>query len=79
MVEFPAELLHSRTVVVDCLAGARHEAGDLIQAQIDWSKVRELPDILAHGFVQQPLLPVYKTVGQAAWDLAAARVALASL
>jgi 1-piperideine-2-carboxylate/1-pyrroline-2-carboxylate reductase [NAD(P)H] len=24
-------------------------------------------------------LPVYKTVGQAAWDLAAARVAIASL
>ncbi|NKI72481.1 delta(1)-pyrroline-2-carboxylate reductase family protein [Collimonas pratensis] len=79
MVEFPAELLHSRTVVVDCLAGAKHEAGDLIQAQIDWSKVRELPDVLAHGFVQQALLPVYKTVGQAAWDLAAARVAIASL
>ncbi|MEO6920864.1 MAG: delta(1)-pyrroline-2-carboxylate reductase family protein [Collimonas sp.] len=79
MVEFPAELLHSRTVVVDCLAGAKHEAGDLMQAQIDWSKVRELPDVLAHGFVQQAVLPVYKTVGQAAWDLAAARVAIASL
>lgn len=79
MVEFPAELLHSRTVVVDCLAGAKHEAGDLLQAQIDWSKVRELPDVLAHGFVQQAVLPVYKTVGQAAWDLAAARVAIASL
>ncbi|AMP01367.1 ornithine cyclodeaminase/mu-crystallin family protein [Collimonas arenae] len=79
MVEFPAELLHSRTVVVDCLAGAKHEAGDLLQAKIDWDKVRELPDVLAQGFVQQPLLPVYKTVGQAAWDLAAARVAIASL
>lgn len=79
MVEFPAELLHSRTVVVDCLAGAKHEAGDLLQAKIDWSKVRELPDVLAHGFVRQPVLPVYKTVGQAAWDLAAARVAIASL
>ncbi|WP_211471895.1 delta(1)-pyrroline-2-carboxylate reductase family protein [Collimonas humicola] len=79
MVEFPAELLHSRTIVVDCLAGAKHEAGDLIQAQIDWSKVRELPDVLAHGFVQQAQLPVYKTVGQAAWDLAAARVAIATL
>ncbi|WP_395823355.1 delta(1)-pyrroline-2-carboxylate reductase family protein [Collimonas sp.] len=79
MVEFPAELLHSRTVAVDCLAGAKHEAGDLLQAKIDWGKVRELSDLLAHGFVQQPLLPVYKTVGQAARDLAAARVAIASL
>lgn len=79
MVEFPAELLHSRTVVVDCLAGAKHEAGDLLQAQVDWSKVLELPDVLAHGFTQETLLPVYKTVGQAAWDLAAARVAIASL
>ncbi|MFC5472581.1 delta(1)-pyrroline-2-carboxylate reductase family protein [Paraherbaspirillum soli] len=79
MVEFPAQLLHSRTVVVDCLAGAKHEAGDLLQANIDWSKVRELPEVLALGIEQQPALPVFKTVGQAAWDLAAARVAIASL
>lgn len=79
MVEFPAELLHNRTIVVDCLAGAKHEAGDLLQANIDWAKVLELPDVLAHGFVRQPVLPVYKTVGQAAWDLAAARVAIALL
>ena len=80
MVEFPAALLHSRQIVVDDLAGARHEAGDLIQAGIDWSQVRELA-----GMLDQPpptgagSLPVFKTVGQAAWDLAAARVALMSL
>jgi 1-piperideine-2-carboxylate/1-pyrroline-2-carboxylate reductase [NAD(P)H] len=35
MVEFPAALLHQRAIVVDHLAGAQHEAGDLIQAGID--------------------------------------------
>jgi 1-piperideine-2-carboxylate/1-pyrroline-2-carboxylate reductase [NAD(P)H] len=76
MVEFPAELLHARLIVVDHLAGARHEAGDLIQADIDWDKVRDIPDIVAHGIKRAELMPVLKTVGHAAWDLAAARVAV---
>ncbi|PUA20310.1 delta(1)-pyrroline-2-carboxylate reductase family protein [Glaciimonas sp. PCH181] len=79
MVEFPAELLHSRTVVVDYLAGAKHEAGDLLQAKIDWSAVRELPEIVQQPWPETTPLPVFKTVGHAAWDLAAARVAIASL
>ena len=77
MAEFPAQLLHRRTVVVDCLTGAQQEAGDLLQANIDWSKVCELPQVLAQGWRAKGSVPVYKTVGQAAWDLAAARVALA--
>lgn len=82
MVEFPAALLAERTIVVDDLGGAKHEAGDLIQAGVDWSRVRAIGDILAgRGEKLQPAqgLPVFKTVGQASWDLAAARVARDSL
>jgi 1-piperideine-2-carboxylate/1-pyrroline-2-carboxylate reductase [NAD(P)H] len=79
MMELPAELLHAREVVVDHIAGAKHEAGDLIQAGIDWSKVRDLSDIVARGFELTGPAPVLKTVGHAAWDLAAARVAVQSL
>ena len=79
MAEFPPELLHSRQVVVDDLGGARHEAGDLLQASIDWTRVRELSSVLATRSEPGAALPVFKTVGQATWDLAAARVAIASL
>jgi 1-piperideine-2-carboxylate/1-pyrroline-2-carboxylate reductase [NAD(P)H] len=77
MAEFPAALLHARAIVVDHLAGARHEAGDLLQAGIDWSGVRDLGTVLANGCPTADALPVFKTVGHAAWDLAAARVATA--
>ena len=75
MVELPAQLLRDRIVVVDTLDGAQHEAGDLIAADMDWSTVRELCDIgrdndrARHRWV-------LKTVGHAAWDLAACRTLL---
>jgi 1-piperideine-2-carboxylate/1-pyrroline-2-carboxylate reductase [NAD(P)H] len=79
MVEFPASLLHARRIVVDDLAGAHHEAGDLIQAKVDWAGVAGIGDVLSGKIAPDTLgsagaLPVFKTVGQAAWDLAAARV-----
>jgi 1-piperideine-2-carboxylate/1-pyrroline-2-carboxylate reductase [NAD(P)H] len=77
MAEFPAALLHARQIVVDDLAGARHEAGDLLRGKVDWQKVMSISDFLGHNARCAPALPVFKTVGQAAWDLAAARVALA--
>ncbi|MGA0608678.1 delta(1)-pyrroline-2-carboxylate reductase family protein [Caldimonas sp. KR1-144] len=79
MAELPAALLARRDIVVDDLTGARHEAGDLLRAGIDWSRVDELADwIDAPG--RRPSRPgvAVKTVGQAAWDLAAAHVACAS-
>ncbi|MFL9927376.1 delta(1)-pyrroline-2-carboxylate reductase family protein [Herbaspirillum lusitanum] len=84
MVEFPAELVHARKVVVDDLGGAHHEAGDLIQAKVDWSSVSAIGDLLSGKIApaslnQDGLLPIFKTVGQASWDLAAARVARAFL
>ena len=78
MAELPPALLHARAIVVDDIEGARHEAGDLIQAGVDWGNVRALGDILAGNAAAPPgqpaCAPVFKTVGQAAWDLAAARV-----
>lgn len=79
MAEFPAQLLHARSIVVDDRPGAMHEAGDLIRAGIDWTKVRELSEISGDDRVHGGVTPVLKTVGQAAWDLAAARVVAASL
>lgn len=79
MLELPAELLHARPIVVDHVAGAKHEAGDLMRAGIDWDKVRDLSSIVAHGFERTGIAPVLKTVGHAAWDLAAARVAVQSI
>lgn len=75
MAEIPAELLHARGVVVDHLAGARHEAGDLLRANIDWSKARDLASVIRNGITGKSPAPVLKTVGHAVWDLAAARVA----
>ncbi|NYT63384.1 delta(1)-pyrroline-2-carboxylate reductase family protein [Alcaligenaceae bacterium] len=73
----PSTLLASQ-IYVDDPAGARHEAGDLIQAKIDWSGVLPLSHALSHGApFHQPI--VFKTVGCAAWDLAAARCALAKI
>lgn len=76
MVEFPADLLQERRIVVDHLAGAQHEAGDLLQAGIDWSQVRDIGSVVVNGWSRSDLSPVLKTVGHAAWDLAAARVAV---
>lgn len=79
MAELPPELLHARSIVVDHLEGAKHEAGDLLRAQIDWVKVRDLAAASADAARINDPVPVLKTVGHAAWDLAAARVAAAGL
>jgi len=73
--ELSPEIIHASEVFVDDPGGAPHEAGDLIQANIDWKLVRALGEILPHAV--PPTRPrVFKTVGCAAWDLAAARVAI---
>lgn len=74
MAEVPAALVRSRRVVVDTLDGARHEAGDLIQAGIDMAQVLALDAALGSAPPEAPVL--FKTVGHAAWDLAAAQLAL---
>ena len=76
MCEVPASVVRSRRVVVDTVEGACHEAGDLLQAGLDASAMQSLAEALERPPPDAPVL--FKTVGQAAWDLAAAHVALAA-
>jgi 1-piperideine-2-carboxylate/1-pyrroline-2-carboxylate reductase [NAD(P)H] len=78
MAELGAATLGGSDIYADDPAGARHEAGDLLRAGVDWSRVRSLGAIL-RGPVDLARPAVFKSVGTAAWDLAAARVALRSL
>src|SRR5690606_3691681 len=78
LAEIAPATLHDSQVYVDDLDGARHEAGDLIQANIDWNQVNTLSSALANGVsFDTPI--VFKSVGCAAWDLAAARCALSKI
>jgi 1-piperideine-2-carboxylate/1-pyrroline-2-carboxylate reductase [NAD(P)H] len=77
MAELPPSQVLRRQVWVDDLEGAQHEAGDLLQAGVDWTRVTSLAYALDDQHkVKGPLL--YKTVGHAAWDLAAVRTAMDS-
>ncbi|CAN0625624.1 Delta(1)-pyrroline-2-carboxylate/Delta(1)-piperideine-2-carboxylate reductase [Burkholderia multivorans] len=76
--EIDAGTVRTSRLVVDDLAGARHEAGDLILAQVDWQQVASLADVLGGTFERDgPVL--FKSVGCAAWDLAACRAARGAL
>jgi len=87
MCELPAALLRRAAVFVDDLAGARHEAGDLLQAGIDWERVESIERRLCasdgdgdgSGVEPDAVTPsgpvVFKSVGHALWDLAASRLA----
>jgi 1-piperideine-2-carboxylate/1-pyrroline-2-carboxylate reductase [NAD(P)H] len=61
-------------LIVDDPVGAKHEAGDLIQANVDWKTVSALADAIA-GKLATDAPIFFKSVGCAAWDLAACRVA----
>jgi 1-piperideine-2-carboxylate/1-pyrroline-2-carboxylate reductase [NAD(P)H] len=73
--EIAPEVVLSSQVVVDDPAGAKHEAGDLIQAQVDWSRVKSLADMITHTPPTADVPRLFKSVGCAAWDLSACRVA----
>lgn len=78
MAEIGKTTLDASDLYADDPAGARHEAGDLIRAGVDWSRLRSLAELLGSGpHHERPA--VFKSVGTAAWDLAAARVALKQL
>ncbi|UXH77263.1 delta(1)-pyrroline-2-carboxylate reductase family protein [Roseateles amylovorans] len=76
MVELPPELLRSAQVWVDDPVGAQAEAGDLMAAGL--FQPQDALDDLVLG--QRPIddrrTRVFKSVGCARWDLAAARVAV---
>lgn len=75
MAEFGPAAVHGSELFVDDPAGARHEAGDFIQAGVDWAAVKSLVDAL-DGRATDGRPRLFKSVGCAAWDLAAARCAL---
>jgi len=80
MAELPPALLARGRVVVDTLAGARLEAGDLIQAEaaqaFSWDAAQQLDDAMANG-VRGAGPVLFKSVGRPLWDLATARLAFA--
>ena len=82
MAELPPNLVREAAandrLFVDSLDGAQAEAGDLIQAEIDWSRVRALEAVEAmNPDADEATGPiVFKSVGHALWDLAAARLAV---
>jgi ornithine cyclodeaminase/alanine dehydrogenase-like protein (mu-crystallin family) len=81
--EIPADLVErSRTVVVDQLAAAQIESGDLIRAEaagkFDWDRATELASVIA-GTWTAPAergITLFESHGLAIWDLAAASVVL---
>lgn len=76
--EIGKQTVRASQVVVDDPAGAKHEAGDIIQAGYDWNAVSNLAQAIEGEVdLQAPLF--FKSVGCAAWDLAACRVAQRTL
>ncbi|MBV1838495.1 delta(1)-pyrroline-2-carboxylate reductase family protein [Acetobacter estunensis] len=73
MIEVGPKIVQGSSLYVDDPQGAPSEAGDLIQADVDWASVRSLADALKEPpSVDEPVF--FKSVGCAAWDLAACRV-----
>ncbi len=77
--EIPAELVErAQTIVVDQLATARLESGDLIAAhaagKFEWERAVELGSVLADGWKppESPGITLFESHGLALWDLAAA-------
>ncbi|CAB3796009.1 bifunctional Delta(1)-pyrroline-2-carboxylate/Delta(1)-piperideine-2-carboxylate reductase [Paraburkholderia fynbosensis] len=76
--ELGKETVDGSFLVVDDPVGAKHEAGDLIQAKVNWASVSPLAKALTGEL--KPSAPIlFKSVGCAAWDLAACRVARKAL
>lgn len=82
--EIPPELVaRAQTVVVDQMAAARMESGDLITAheagKFDWEKAVELGSVLAGKWKPpaEPGITLFESHGLALWDLAAGSVVLA--
>ncbi|MEO6457096.1 MAG: delta(1)-pyrroline-2-carboxylate reductase family protein [Chloroflexia bacterium] len=71
--ELPPDLVRAAQLFVDTLEGARAEAGDLILAGVDWNRVTPLEEAIARPRPSDGPV-VFKSVGHALWDLAAARL-----
>jgi ornithine cyclodeaminase len=71
--ELPVSLVRRAALFVDDMAAARVEAGDYLRAGVDWDAVVALDEVLdAPPRLSGPV--VFKTVGHALFDLAAAKL-----
>jgi ornithine cyclodeaminase len=77
MAELAPAVLVGADLVVDTLEGAKREAGDLLQAGVDWSSVSALQARLEG--VRPDRTVVFKSVGHGIFDLAAATLARARM
>lgn len=73
MIEVGPRTVHASQLYVDDPIGAPSEAGDLLQAGVDWARVCSLASAL-HTPPSLERAVFFKSVGCAAWDLAACRV-----
>ena len=80
----PGLVTRASSVVVDQLAVARLESGDLITAvgegKFEWERTTELASVLTGGWKPpaEPGITLFESHGLALWDLAAASVVLPS-
>ncbi|MCG8708517.1 delta(1)-pyrroline-2-carboxylate reductase family protein [Brenneria sp. 4F2] len=74
MVEIAPSVVNRCDLFVDTLEGAQEEAGDLMQAGVAWSNVREIGGVV-NPRPREGRPVMFKTVGTALWDLAAAKLA----
>jgi 1-piperideine-2-carboxylate/1-pyrroline-2-carboxylate reductase [NAD(P)H] len=74
MAELPADLVRRSRLFADSLEGVQAEAGDFIQAGIDWERVRPLAEAIEEQRPEEGPV-IFKSVGHAMFDLAAARLA----
>jgi ornithine cyclodeaminase/alanine dehydrogenase-like protein (mu-crystallin family) len=79
MCELPPALVRRGRLYIDDKPGGLHEAGDFIQAKVDWARVTALEDAIAANDRPAGGPVVFKSVGQALWDLAACRLAVERL
>lgn len=69
MAEIGKTTLDGSVLYADDPAGARHEAGDLLRAGVEWSRVHALAELVREEPDRSRAF-VFKSVGTAAWDLA---------
>ena len=79
MVELPPDLVAAAQVFVDDPEGAQTEAGDLLAAGLSAAQTSLEDLVMGHAPLADGRTRVFKSVGCARWDLAAARVAWEAL
>ncbi|GLO53583.1 ornithine cyclodeaminase [Pseudomonas putida] len=75
MAEYAPDVVNGSQLFIDEPNGGRREAGDYLQAGVDWSTVSTLADAI-DGKIDFQRPRMFKCVGGSAFDLAAVRCAL---